>query len=130
MRGKKVVMPEKLWNQSIQLAHEDHQGMIRTKYRLREKVWRSDLDKEVEKFVRACCPCQLVGPKPKPEPVRSTPLPQGPWSEIAVDLLEIARKGHLLAVVDYYSIVFLTKTDAGTVIKCLAREHVSHSLFA
>ena len=28
MRGNKVVMPEKLWNQTVQLAHEGHQGMV------------------------------------------------------------------------------------------------------
>ena len=39
MRGNKVVIPEKLWNQTIQLGHEGHQGMVRTKSRLREKVW-------------------------------------------------------------------------------------------
>lgn len=50
MRGKKVVMPEKLWNQTIQLAHDGHQGMVRTKSRLREKVWWPDLDKQVEKL--------------------------------------------------------------------------------
>ena len=98
--------------------------MVRTKSRLKEKVWWPDhLDKQVEKLIRACYPCQLVGPRPKPEPIRSTPLPQGPWSEIAVDLLEIPKKGHLLVAVDYYSkwpeIALLTKTDAGTVIRCL-----------
>ena len=131
MRGKKVVIPEKLWNQTIQLAHEGHQGMVRTKSRLREKVWWPDLDKQVEKLIRACFPCQLVGTRPKPEPIRSTPLPQGPWSEIAVDLLEIPKKGLLLVVVDYYSkwpeIAFLTKTDA-TVIKCLERMFRTHGL--
>ena len=105
MRGKKVAMrlPEKLWNQSIQLAHEGHQGMVRTQSLLRDKVWWPDLDKQVEKLIRACYPCQVVGPRPKPEPMRSTPLPQGQWSENAVDLLEISRKGHLLVVVDYHS---------------------------
>ena len=87
MRGNKVVMPEKLWKQTIQLAHEGHQEMVRTKSQSREKVWWPNLDKQVEKLIRACHPCQLVGPRPKPEPIRSTPLPQGPWSEIAVDLL-------------------------------------------
>ena len=67
MRGNKVVMPEKLWNQTIQLAHEGHQGMVRTKSRLREKVWWPNLDKQVEKLITACYPCQLVGPRPKPE---------------------------------------------------------------
>ena len=132
MRGNKVVMPEKLWNQTIQLAHEGHQGMVRTKSRLREKVWWPNLDKQVEKLITACYPCQLVGPRPKPEPIRSTPLPQGPWSEVAVDLLEISKKGHLLVVVDYYSKwperAFLTKTDAGTVIKCLQSMFYTHGL--
>ena len=82
MKGKKVVMPEKLWNLTIQLAHKGQQRMVRTKSRLREKVWWPDLDKKIEKFIRACYPCQLVEPRTKPEPIRSTPLPRGPWSEI------------------------------------------------
>ena len=49
-----------------------------------------------------------------------------------MDLLEIPKKGHLLVVVDYYSkwpeIAFLTKTDAGTVIKCLQNMFYTHGL--
>ena len=67
-----------------------------------------------------------------PESIRSTPLPQGPWSEIAVDLLEIPRKGHLLVVVDYRSklpeIASLTKIDAETAIKCLESMFGTHGL--
>ena len=50
MRGNKVVRPEKLWNQTIQCAHEGHQGRVQTKSRLREKVWWPDLDKQVDKI--------------------------------------------------------------------------------
>ena len=49
-----------------------------------------------------------------------------------MDLLEIPKKGHLLVVVDYYSkwpeVAFLTKTDAGTVIKCLQSMFYTHGL--
>ena len=55
-------MPEGLWKKTIVLAHEGHQGMVRTKARLREKVWWVGKDKQVEEVVRACHPCQLVGP--------------------------------------------------------------------
>ena len=79
MRGNRVAMPEKMWSRTIKLAHEGHQGVVRTKSRLREKVWWPDMDKQVEKLIRSCYPCQLVGPRPTPEPIRSTPLPQGPW---------------------------------------------------
>ena len=48
-----------------------------------------------------------------------------------VDLLEIPKKGHLLVVVDYSKwpeIAFLSKTDAGTVIKCLQSMFYTHGL--
>ena len=37
MRGGRIVMPESLWNRTVLLAHEGHQGVTRTKSRLREK---------------------------------------------------------------------------------------------
>ena len=46
---------------------------------------------------------QLVGPRAKPESVRSTRLSEGPWKEISNDLLDASSGEHLLVVVDYYS---------------------------
>ena len=86
MRGNRIVMPESLWKQTITLAHEGHQGMVRIKARLRGKVWWPRMDKQVEQLIKACYPCQLVGPRSKPEPVRSTTPPEGPWSDIDIDL--------------------------------------------
>ena len=34
LRGGRIVMPESLWKQTTVLAHEGHQGMVRTKARL------------------------------------------------------------------------------------------------
>ena len=78
LRGERIVMPQSLWRRSLQLAHEGHQGMVRMKARLRAKVWWPQMDKQTEALVCACHPCQLVGPIPKPEPIRSTTLPEGP----------------------------------------------------
>ena len=100
--GNRMVMPESLWKHAIALAHEGHQGMARTRARLREKVWWPNMDKQVEQFVKACHPCQLVGPRSKTEPIRSTTLPEVLWGDIAVDLLEIPDGNQLLAVVDNY----------------------------
>ena len=47
------------------------------------------MDKQVEDFVRSCYPCQLVGPRGKPEPLRPSELREAPWQEIRIDLLEI-----------------------------------------
>ena len=116
LRGNRIVMPESLWKHTIALAHEGHQGMTHTKARLREKVWWPNMDKQVEQFVKACHPCQLVRPISKTKPIRSTTLPEVPWGNIAVDLLEIPGRNHLLVVVDNYSrwpkVILLKKTDA------------------
>ena len=132
MRGNRIVMPESLWKQSILLAHEGHQGMVRTKARLREKVWWPRMDKQVEETIRACHPCQLVGPRAKPEPVRSTTLPEGPWQEISIDLLDVSNGEHLLFVVDYHSrwieAILLKKTDAQHVIKSMEAIFRTHCL--
>lgn len=63
MRRNHIVMPENLWKQTIVLAHEGLQGMVRTKARLQEKVWWPQTDKQVEELIRACYSCQLVGRK-------------------------------------------------------------------
>ena len=132
MRGTRIVMPQSLWKQTIMLAHEGHQGMVRTQARLREKVWWAQMDKQVEDAIRSCHPCQLVGPRAKPEPLRSSSLPDRPWQEISVDLLEISNGEHLLVVVDYYSrwleAILLKKTDAQHVIKSMEAIFRTHGL--
>ena len=117
---------------TVLLAHEGHQGVTPTKSRLREKVCWPGMGKQVEDSVRSCYPCQLVGPRGKPEPLRPSELPEAPWQEIGIDLLEINSTSHLLVVVDYFSrwieAIFLHKTDAPHVIKTLEAIFRTHGL--
>ena len=69
MSGNRIILPEKLWDHTVKLANEGHQGLVRTKSRLRKKVWWPNIDKLVESFIKACYPCQLVARQPRPEPV-------------------------------------------------------------
>ena len=45
-------MPRLLRDRVVQLEHEGHQGIVKTKYRLRSKVWWPGMDKDVETFVK------------------------------------------------------------------------------
>ena len=45
MRGNRIILPEKLWDHAVKLAHEGHQGIVHTKSRLPEKVWWPNIDK-------------------------------------------------------------------------------------
>ncbi|MEW8548477.1 MAG: DDE-type integrase/transposase/recombinase, partial [Candidatus Thiodiazotropha sp.] len=104
LRGSRLVIPEKLRLKCIKLAHQGHLGVVGTKQQLRSKVWWPGMDREVERYVRSCHGCQIVSDMPKPEPIKSTELPAGPWQNLSVDLLGPLDSGHYVFLcVDYYS---------------------------
>lgn len=59
MRGSdRLVVPMSLRSRVLDLAHEGHQGIVRTKQRLRELYWWPHMDKCVETLIGSCVPCQ------------------------------------------------------------------------
>ena len=122
LRGNRIVVPVALRKTVISLAHEGHQGIVKTKHLLRSKVWWPGMDSEVEKLCRGCFECQLVSSPSKPEPISSTRMPDGPWQHIACDLLGPLPNGQsILVIVDYYSryfeVAFLRSTATNKVIE-------------
>ena len=87
IRGNRLVIPTKLRQQVISLAHEGHQGLIKTKKLLREKVWFPKINTLTEKAVKECLACQSVGQPSKPAPIQPMPFPQQAWDVIYVDFL-------------------------------------------
>ena len=133
MRGSRIVVPSSLRSRVLQLAHEGHQGMVKMKTRLREKVWWPGIDKDVEATCRTCFGCQVVGPPAPRPPVKHTSLPSAPWSELAVDILGPLPSGEsILVLVDYYSRFFeldiLHATTSRVVIRCLDNHFARHGV--
>ena len=107
LRGPRLVIPKVLRTRKLDLAHEGHQGVVKTKQRVRSKVWWPGIDREVEQRCKVCHGCQIVSGKPCAEPMKRTVLPEGPWQDVAPDLLGPLPGGeYLLVVVDYYSRYF------------------------
>ena len=97
-------MPSKLRARTLGLAHEGHLGAVGTKQNIRTKVWWPGMYKDEERHCKSCHGCQLVAKPDHPEPLRPTSLPDGPWQDLAVDLMGPLPSGHsILVVVDYYS---------------------------
>ncbi|XP_052791587.1 uncharacterized protein K02A2.6-like [Mya arenaria] len=105
LRDHRLVIPASLQRRVVELALHTHQGILKTKQLIREKVWFPGIDKLVEDTVRACVPCQAsyAGPS-KREPVSPTALPSKPWSEVAMDFGGPFPSGqYLLVVIDEHS---------------------------
>ncbi len=84
LRGTRIAVPSKLQERVVNQAHEGHQGVVKTKSLLREKVWFPGIDKMVEKKVQSCCACLVSTPESKREPLSMSPLPKAPWSEVTI----------------------------------------------
>jgi hypothetical protein len=72
MRGERIVIPEKLQKQMIQIAHDGHQGIVRTKQMLQADDWFPGINAAVEKYVGKCFGCQAPTPSNQREPLTMT----------------------------------------------------------
>ena len=125
LRGTRIVIPRLLRDRVVRLAHEGHQGIVKTKYRLRSKVWWPGMDKDVERFCKVCHGCQVTSGFDPPEPMSRVLPPSGPWQDCGADLLGPLPTGEsILVVVDYYSrfleVAILKSTTSAKVIEALA----------
>ncbi|KAK3720291.1 hypothetical protein QZH41_007748 [Actinostola sp. cb2023] len=123
LRGTRIIVPETLRQRMIMLAHSGHQGIVKTKRLLRDSVWFPGIDGMVEEMIKQCLPCQAANHNSSPacEPLKMSPLPQGPWQELSIDFCGPFPNGdYLLVVVDDFSrfpeVEILRSTSAKAVI--------------
>ena len=104
LRNTQLAIPESIQSRIIQLAHEGHQGICRTKALIRSKVWFPGIDSAVEKAVNCCIPCQANTNRARAEPLNMSKLPPGPWLDLSVDFCGPMPTGeYLLVITDEYS---------------------------
>jgi transposase InsO family protein len=123
LKDTRIVIPHSLTEKIIDIAHQGHQGIVKTKALLREKVWFPGIDKAVERKVTNCIPCQACSKKNSPEPLQMSSLPAEPWTEVSIDFADMPMGEHLLVVYDDYSrypvVTKVSSTSAKVVTKKL-----------
>ena len=99
---------------------------MKTKYRLRIKVWWLGIDKSVENLCKVSHGCQVTSSCDPPYPMSRVLPPGAPWQDCSADLLGPLPRGESnLVVVDYYSkfleVAILKSTTSSKIIspQCL-----------
>ncbi len=120
LRDHRIIIPSALRQPIINIAHEGHQGIVKTKQLLRTKVWFPGIDSMVENTISQCMPCQTTTIDKSREPLTMSKLPNGPWLEVSIDFADLPTGEHLLVVYDDYSrypeVEITTSTSARAVI--------------
>lgn len=126
IRSSRLVVPRKMQIKVIEMAHRSHPGMSTTKHLLRQHTWWLGMDRDIEKFIASCLTCIQLSQMNRPEPMKMTKLPEGPWQSLAIDFYSVGEIDEkILAIVDYYSryieIVIMADTTAEATIKALEK---------
>ena len=75
LRGSRIVIPKALGDRAISIAHEDHQGLVKTKQLLRKKIWFPGIDNKVKQKLDKCIACQANSSGSHPDPLQTSPSP-------------------------------------------------------
>lgn len=103
LRGNRIVLPSAHIQQALKIAHETHQGIVRTKQFLRSKFYWPNMDMDAERMIRNCNACVLNQPLYEDQPLHPLELPPRPWTKLGVDLVGPIENVYLLTVIDYYT---------------------------
>ena len=126
LRSHRLVLPVTLRSRVLQIAHEGHQGLTKTKQLLREKIWFPGIDAMTKQLLDNCIACQANVLQHSFAPLQMTPLPQAPWQYLSADFCGPLPSGDMLfVVIDEYSrypeVEIVRSTSANTVIPKLDR---------
>ncbi len=134
-RGDRVVIPEKMRQRMLDLVHQAHLGIVKSKQKANDVIYWPNINKQIKDLVSKCETCQSRRNKQQKEPLKPTEIPDRPWSKIAADLFELDQQMFQI-VVDYYSNFFevsqVKDSKAATVIAmlkdCMARYGIPEEL--
>ena len=73
-----MVIPLSFRGEMLRLAHEGHQGIVKTKSQLRTKVWWPKMDHDAEQVCKSCHGCQVVEEFSAPELMQRVEPPRVP----------------------------------------------------
>lgn len=133
LRGSRIIIPTSLRPRAIALAHEGHQGLVKTKQLVREKIWFPGIDKTVEEMIGGCLACQANSIPNPPTPLKMNELPPEPWHTIHLDFCGPFPTGeYVLVAIDAYSrfpeVDIIHSTSAKATIVKLERIFATHGL--
>ena len=116
-------------DQMLDIIHEIHLGIVKSKQRAGEALYWPGMSSEVEQKVKDCTTCHDYAARQHKEPMIPSKIPDYPWAEAASDIFTFESQNHVLSV-DYYSkyieVTKLTDLSAANTIEALKGHFERH----
>lgn len=101
--GYRVVIPLKLRKPVLQLLHESHLGIVKTKGLARSFVWWHKIDNDIEDLIKSCVHCQKLLPSPEKSPLIPWKTTNSIWHRIHIDFAGPIKNNFLFVIIDSFS---------------------------
>ncbi|UYV62721.1 K02A2.6-like [Cordylochernes scorpioides] len=130
--GSKVIIPEGLRKNILNLLHDTHIGIVGTKALARGLCWWRKMDNDIERMISSCAVCLSCSHDPPKTDVYPWIWPSRSWSRLHIDHAGPFQEKLFLVEVDAYSkwieakIVSTTSTE--TTINSLKEIFATHGL--
>ena len=128
LRNHQIVVPKELRQKLVDIVHEGHLGIVKSKMLMRLKVWFPRLNEMVEARIGGCLACQACTPANKKNmvPMQSEPVPNMVWHTVAGDFFGPLPSGHYLLVLicktsGYPVVEVVSSTSSKTILPILDR---------
>lgn len=115
----RIVIPESMKNNVLEIVHEPHCGIVRMKMNARSYVWWKNVNDDIEKFVASCPTCQQTQNSKCSNDTVEWPKSARPFERIHLDFFHFEKRT-CLVIVDSYSkfidVKEMNKTNAACLI--------------
>ncbi|CAD6198490.1 unnamed protein product [Caenorhabditis auriculariae] len=123
--GSRIVIPTTLRNRILKQLHEGHPGVARMKVLARQYVFWTNINADIESFVKKCRNCQEAQKAPIKTELFSWPKEDRPWNRVHIDYAGPFLGKYYLVIVDAYSkwpeVIEMTSTTSTATIEQLTQ---------
>ena len=102
LKQQTIVIPMVMRKTILNLVHEGHMGIEKSKRRARETLYWPKMGDDIYDMISKCSTCQRHRYKQQQDNIQPHERPENPWVKVGCDLFYFNNR-HYLLVVDYYS---------------------------
>ncbi len=112
--NSKIIVPDSLRKDMLNLVHQTHFGITKTKSRARQLFYWPKMCHDIENLISNCEKCETYQKSNQKETMISHPIPNRPWQFLFSDFFEFKGKIFILLVDAYSNWVEVSQTKGKT----------------
>jgi len=124
MFGNRVIVPTALRSRVLDLLHQGHPGVVRTKLLAKSHVWWPDISTDIETYCRNCTSCAVINFSPDQKEIFPWPRVSEPFERVFIDFFQLEQQTYFImcdSFTKWIGVYPMSSTTAQDVIsKCYA----------